>query len=285
MQSNSHIFHYNLSITEECELCPAFEVYLAGCNLNCQFCFTRSDWGELICEDTVIEELGRFEQEGKIKSLFFVGGEPSLNLDFISRFVKKSKTRVPVWLVSNFIISKKTLAQIVASNFGIIGTIYFGNDECAIRISGARNYLAKIRAGLESIFELSGRIFLRHLALPGHLECCSIPALNMLRSNFPGIKLSLMVNYFPPKFAPEQGELYRYLSAFEKEKLLALGRERGVPIMPSVNSIADFTEKDAEFIIEPDGRLVAKYTSPELVLTLNQLRRGNGKRRRDNQGA
>ena len=72
----------------------------------------------------------------------------------------------------------------------------FGNDQCAKRLSGTANYLSILTRNLH-IARQQGRLIVRHLLLPGHLECCFKPAVRWLLENLPDVDFSLREGYLP----------------------------------------------------------------------------------------
>ncbi|MHA1830273.1 MAG: radical SAM protein, partial [Candidatus Helarchaeota archaeon] len=135
MMNLNPMFQCNLSVTEEQEVSPAFEVYLKGCNLRCKFCSTFNDWSMGVSVETVLNEFDWWRSNNfHLKSIIFVGGEPSLHLDFINWFIKKLDTSLPIWLVSNLMMDNAKLKEIIRQGWGVIGTIYFGNNKCAWEI-------------------------------------------------------------------------------------------------------------------------------------------------------
>ena len=46
-------------------------------------------------------------------------------------------------------------------------------------------------------------MIVRHLLLPGHMECCLVPILLWLSEAMPGVKLNLMDQYIPAGRAGE----------------------------------------------------------------------------------
>ena len=73
-----------------------------------------------------------------------------------------------------------------------------------------------------------GEVLVRHLQLPGHLECCTLPLIDWLAENLPGAAVNLMDQYRPEHRAYEHPELHRPLSREEHMRALEHARDRGL---------------------------------------------------------
>jgi putative pyruvate formate lyase activating enzyme len=73
----------------------------------------------------------------------------------------------------------------------------YGNDECAKALSGVENYMKCAKDGLEFIIDRSSRLILRILVLPGHVDCCHKPALELLSQYKDIIFVSILDQYIP----------------------------------------------------------------------------------------
>ena len=69
--------------------------------------------------------------------------------------------------------------------------------------------------------KLSKRIIVRHLLMPGHLECCTIPILQWLAA-YPQLTVSLLTQYIAPAHA--KGELAATLLPAEIGRALQLAK-------------------------------------------------------------
>jgi putative pyruvate formate lyase activating enzyme len=73
----------------------------------------------------------------------------------------------------------------------------YGNDECAKALSGVENYMKYAKDGLEFIIDRSSRLIVRILVLPGHVDCCHKPALELLSQYKNKIFVSILDQYIP----------------------------------------------------------------------------------------
>jgi putative pyruvate formate lyase activating enzyme len=92
----------------------------------------------------------------------------------------------------------------------------FGNDACAARLSGARDYLATLRRNLLAL-DRATPLFVRHLLVPGHGECCARPVFEWLCSELPRASFHLLLGYQPTAATRGDPLLGRTLSRSEGE--------------------------------------------------------------------
>jgi putative pyruvate formate lyase activating enzyme len=85
----------------------------------------------------------------------------------------------------------------------------FGNDECARRLSRAENYTAVVRENLVWANEHS-ELIVRHLLMPGHVDCCWRPIAEWLATLYPAAKVSLRTAFWPSK--TRHAELGKFVS-------------------------------------------------------------------------
>ena len=71
-------------------------------------------------------------------------------------------------------------------------------------------------------------ILLRHLVIPGHVECCTAPIIEWVAKHTPDVRFNLMFQYRPTHQASEYPEIDRYLSSDEVELAEKLIEESGV---------------------------------------------------------
>ena len=70
--------------------------------------------------------------------------------------------------------------------------------------SGIKNYFDFISRNHKRIHdEGSGEIIIRHLVMPGHVECCSKPILEYVAKEIPNCVLNIM-SQFRPQFKTSQ---------------------------------------------------------------------------------
>jgi putative pyruvate formate lyase activating enzyme len=77
----------------------------------------------------------------------------------------------------------------------------------------------------------SCELIVRHLLMPGHVECCWRPVAEWLASELPGVKVNLRSGFWPAWQAARHPELRRTTSDAETERALALAHELGLNLI------------------------------------------------------
>jgi putative pyruvate formate lyase activating enzyme len=94
----------------------------------------------------------------------------------------------------------------------------YGNDSCAKRLSGIPDYM-RIVSRNHALAAKHAEVIVRHLVLPNHVECCSIPILNWISENLPNALVNVMDQYRPMHRAFEHDEISKGLKAGEYERV------------------------------------------------------------------
>ena len=87
----------------------------------------------------------------------------------------------------------------------------FGNDACAQRLAKVPDYIRVVRENLLWASEHS-ELIVRHLLMPGHVECCWRPVAEWLAAELPGVKVNLRSGFWPAWHAARHAELRRTVS-------------------------------------------------------------------------
>ncbi len=185
------------SILEESFLSPSASVLFSGCNFRCAFC---NAWdisqfpghGELMEAGELAKKIRGFHG---VKSLFISGGEPTPNIPFILELLLHLERDLPVVLNSNFYASPAAM-DLLAGIVDIYAADFkFGNDACAQRLARVIGYFEPVTRNISMIPEEA--LLVRHLALPGHFECCTRKVLDWVAKNKPNAGVNLMGAYSP----------------------------------------------------------------------------------------
>jgi putative pyruvate formate lyase activating enzyme len=196
----TRILRQYVSVTEELEVIPALRVYLGGCNFRCRFCDTAPDClepdrGDLPDPGTYAQELAGAVGRG-VQSISVLGGEPTLHAHTLLEWAAAAPTPLPLVVNTNLYMTGEVLHVLDGLIRFYLGDFKFGNDECAQRLAGVPHYSYVIRRNLTWI---AGRtpLIVRHLLMPGHLECCLRPAAEWLSANLPGTRFQFYAGYVP----------------------------------------------------------------------------------------
>lgn len=227
---HSYAYCEGLLWNEEAFITPSYALFFAGCNLGCAFCYALDlNRAPAECEpvdgEAVVSRLRACATSPATFS--FIGGEPSVHLHTALGLVATLPAELPVVWNSNFYFTQECSRLLAGSVDVFIADLHFGNDACARGIADADDYLRVVGRNLRWARE-AGTLVVRHLVLPGHVECCTAPALSWLAKEFPDVRVNVLTNYLPPE-ARLMGCLERRLEEGEvrrtRQIVLDLGLE------------------------------------------------------------
>ena len=84
----------------------------------------------------------------------------------------------------------------------------FYGDECARRLSKTPRYFETVSSQIKYLYEHGENFSIRHLIMPNHIDCCSIPILRWMRENIPDALINLMEQYHPDMYSNPNSKLY-----------------------------------------------------------------------------
>lgn len=219
----THCFRRFVSCGDEAEFVPTLRLYLAGCNFRCRFCNVAPecfipDQGERVDAEQLARECVDALDAG-VKTITILGGEPTVHTDTILRIADAAldmgcQGPLPIVLNTNGSFPPETIEKLAHVVQTWVVDFKFGNDDCARRLARVRGYLAKVTPNLVALQAL-GRLHVRHLLMPGHVDCCFVPAARWLNDRLPGSRLALMTGYVPGWKAVGDPLLGRLLSREE----------------------------------------------------------------------
>ncbi len=269
--AEARLFQEFVHLGEEEELVPSHTLYLSGCNLGCRFCHTaeeRRQPAPALTPAILAALVERGRNEGA-RNLNILGGDPMVNLPALLRLFAAAGPLPPVVWNSNFYCSAAALKMAGSLASFWLPDLKCGNSDCAARLLGAADYWEVVRNRLRELYQSMpdrNRIILRHLVLPGHVECCTRPALDWVARELPGIKVSLNLDYLVMPAARGHGSLGRFLAADEKAAATALANELGLRLTrpASLQAFAAYPGAAApaqsiELVISPSGELFIRH--------------------------
>jgi putative pyruvate formate lyase activating enzyme len=219
---------------EERELVPSHTIFFSGCNLECQFCqnsdISRSPLSGKVMSPEAVGEIIKLEEHSS-RNVNWVGGDPIPNVPFILETLRDLETKRPRPQVfnSNMYMTERTLALLDGVVDVYLTDFKYGNDVCASRLSKVDGYFGVVSRNHAQAAR-QAELLVRHLVMPNHVECCSIPLMNWLREEIGPVRLNVMEQYRPVYRAREHRDIDRrpttaeYLKAYgHAEKLGHLG--------------------------------------------------------------
>jgi putative pyruvate formate lyase activating enzyme len=228
---SSEFLHYG----EEPQLIPSYTVFFSGCNFKCAFCQnfdistdpfngvrippsrladmiqSRSEVGDVCFSPRSVGRVRR-----KAVNVNWVGGDPTPNLAYILEVLQELLVDIPQVWNSNMYLTERSMHLLEGVIDVYLTDFKYGNDACAKRLSGAPNYMNVVSRN-HILAAKHGEVIVRHLILPNHVECCSIPVLDWLSENVPNALVNVMDQYRPMHRACEYGEISRGLKGEEYE--------------------------------------------------------------------
>ena len=113
----------------------------------------------------------------------------------------------------------------------------YGNDKCAKRLSAAPYYVEVVVRNLVIAVD-NGDMIIRHLVLPGHVQCCSKPVMRLIASRLPvdRILVNIMDQYRPEylvaRYPDRWPEIARRPRASELREVYEYARSLGILFEP-----------------------------------------------------
>jgi len=227
----ARIFSAQVEVGDELELIPAFAIALSGCDLRCDFCLTGANsWNPRsggLLRPEVLGQRAEAALANGARSVMLLGGEPTVHLPAALEIVAAlPPTAKLVWKTNAH--GSAQARQWLEGLFDVwLADYKFGNDQCAERLAGVRDYGQIVRENLLWASERS-ELIVRHLLMPSHLECCWRPVAEWLAAELPGVKVSLRCGFWPTSHSRRHPELSRTASV--EECVQARGIARGLSL-------------------------------------------------------
>jgi putative pyruvate formate lyase activating enzyme len=203
-----------LHMGEEPELVPSHTIFFSGCTFKCVYC---QNWdisqdpasGDRLAPKEVTDIINR--RCGR--NVNWVGGDPTSNLPFILEVLRRLDLNIAQVWNSNMFLTEEAMRLLDGTIDIYLADFKYGNDQCAERLSGVKNYL-KVVARNHLDANRQCEMIIRHLVLPNHFDCCSKPVLDWISENLDNskVRVNIMDQYRPeylvgkdPKGYPDIG--------------------------------------------------------------------------------
>jgi len=218
-----------LHMGEEPELIPSHTIFFTGCVFACVYC---QNWDISTCPECGTEvdprklaTLVDIRRLHGAKNVNFV--TPTPHPHTVLKIVREMSSNTPVVWNSNMYHSRE-IAEILEGVVDVyLGDFKYGNDKCALEYSKVKNYLEVVQPNFEFAYE-TAEILLRHLVLPGHLDCCTRPIAEWVAGHIPQIRFNLMLQYRPCYRAMEYPDIGRHLTLEEETDAIDIVRGAGI---------------------------------------------------------
>jgi putative pyruvate formate lyase activating enzyme len=156
-------------------------IFFTSCTFRCVFCQNYDisqdpTAGATVSAGSLPLIIKSLRSEGAA-NINFVGGEPTPNLHIIMEALNLTSVNVPILWNSNMYLTSEAM-QILADVVDIwLPDFKWGNDRCALKYSRIVRYFDAVSRNHAMAYE-NGDMIVRHLVLPGHVECCTKPILD-----------------------------------------------------------------------------------------------------------
>ena len=224
----ARVFLAQVEVADELELLPTFAIALSGCDLRCSFCITGAQsWNAGAGEPLDVERIcakAIAALERGARTIMILGGEPTIHLPSVLEIIAALPDEARLVWKTNAHGSAQARALLSGLCDVWLADFKFGNDECGQRLARVPNYIQIVRENLLWAARES-ELVVRHLIMPGHIECCWRPVAAWLAAMLPEVKVSLREGYWPGWQARRHSELRAPLLPHEAEQAFAMARE------------------------------------------------------------
>lgn len=228
---HARVFSAQVEVADELPLVPAFAVAFGGCDLRCDFCITgRDSWdaravGVVNWEALAVRAVAALNSGAR--TVMVLGGEPTVHLPdalaFLSHLPDSAKV---VWKTNaHGSAEARELLEGIADYW--VADFKFGNDECAGRLAGVENYCGVVAENLRWAEEHS-ELIVRHLVMPGHVECCWRPVAEWIAREIPNASVNLRTGFWPAWRSRVHAELRGTVSPREERDARRIAEECGL---------------------------------------------------------
>ncbi|HXI73609.1 MAG TPA: radical SAM protein [Verrucomicrobiae bacterium] len=256
--AEARFFQAQTEVTDELELIPTFAVALSGCDLRCDFCITGAEsWNPRAGKNFSADEMAAKAMtalEDGAKTVMILGGEPTIHLPAALELVAALPDDAKLIWKTNAHGSARA-RELLEGMFDVwLADYKFGNDVCAQRLAKVPDYTGVVRENLlwfagqsdaerrapsrpvgsqgaskraETVLgaPVPSELIVRHLLMPGHLDCCWQPVAEWLAENLPGVKVNLRSGFWPAWKSARHAELNDTIADPEARRAEAIAQE------------------------------------------------------------
>ncbi|MFO8019736.1 MAG: radical SAM protein [Promethearchaeia archaeon] len=241
---DSYVSSSFLHMGEEAPLIPSGTIFFQGCNLGCVFCqnfeISQAWKGKRKLEDIArkvtekeLAKLGDNLAQKNALNINYVGGDPIPNIHTIVGSLNYQTANISQLWNSNFFLTDKSLSLLINLMDFWLPDFKYGNNDCGVKYSGVKRYFDIISHNLKRIHdEGSGEIIIRHLVMPNHIECCSLPILDFIANEVPNCVVNIMGQYHPAYHANKYSEINQRPTSEEMVKVKNYADNLGILYRP-----------------------------------------------------
>ncbi|TFG27726.1 4Fe-4S cluster-binding domain-containing protein [Candidatus Thorarchaeota archaeon] len=185
---------------EEAPLVPSGTIFFSSCCFGCVFCqnadiSTNPNSGHVVSPEGLAAVAAGLHRDGAL-NINYVGGDPIPNTHTILESLFYQTSNVTQLWNSNLYCSEETMSLLTDVFDVWLPDFKYGNNECAERLSGVKDYFDIVSRNHLLAYN-SGEVIIRHLVMPNHIECCTIPILEWVAEKIPHCIVNIMGQYRP----------------------------------------------------------------------------------------
>jgi len=240
LDARTYVASEFLHMGEESPLVPSGTIFFTGCSFKCVFC---QNWDisqhPLAGEPVDAKRLARIATDLRrrgARNINYVGGNPDQQLHTIIESLKYMNINVPLLWNSNMYLTLQSLDLLLEIIDIWLPDFKYGSDECAMRLSNVDRYYEVVTRNLKILADKNEDAIIRHLVLPNHLECCTVPILEWISKNYPKALVNVMAQYRPEYqvalYPDKWRDIARRPSSSEMSKAYTLARKLGLCFEP-----------------------------------------------------
>jgi len=241
-------------------------IFFTSCNMRCAFCqngdiSTDRLNGIEVSARTLATMAWLLAAEG-CHNINWVGGDPTIHLHTIleaiarlpdlaptdadlraalatkadtfgglhaRRAVLDGEFNAPMLWNSNFFMTDEAMKLLRLTMDVWLPDFKFGPGRCALELARTGWYWETVTANLLKLRDWGEDLTIRHLVMPEHVECCTVPVLDWIAAEMPGVPVNIMDQYHPDNYtdpaSPKFIARYRPLARRpDREEILAAFR-------------------------------------------------------------
>ena len=214
-------------------------IFFTSCNMRCAFCqngdiSTDRLNGEPVSARTLAAMAWLLRVEG-CHNINWVGGDPTIHLhtilesiallprlapterDLAAALLAKADGSIdfsaaraaaeyagafnaPLLWNSNFFMSDEAMKLLRLTMDVWLPDFKFGPGRCAVELARTGWYWDTVTGRLSKLEEWGEDFSIRHLVMPGHVECCTAPVLDWIAARMPDAPVNIMDQYHPDNY-------------------------------------------------------------------------------------
>jgi putative pyruvate formate lyase activating enzyme len=233
--ATARCFSAQTEVADELELIPTFAIAFSGCDFRCDFCITGAEsWnptaGARLDAQALAVRTSRALERGA-RTVMFLGGEPTIHLPSVLEVVARLPANAKLVWKTNAHASAQARVLLEGIFDVWVADFKFGNPSCAERLAKVRDYLGVVQANL---LWAAGQcdLIVRHVLMPGHIDCCWNNIAEWLAAELPQVRVSLRDGFWPGWHSHRHPELRNTLNATEARRARDIAAEVGLKLVP-----------------------------------------------------